>query len=569
MLIRRHSSIVPWLSLVGVIWLQSFNGSNTDFPAYSSQLKNLLSISQIQLNNLAFASDAGKLFGWFSGVAAVFLPLWMVLTIGGILGLIGYGLQFLFVVHKISYLSYWHIFLLNILAGNSICWINTVCYMTIIRNFSFQYSQVAVGLSTSYVGLSAKVYTNIVDAISSSTSTSSSSSRSSGSVTSSRAELYLFLNSILPLMVSLITAPIFRDIMNKAEGTIIIKQEGFTVMFLITIVTGIYSVMGSLGLKKISLISPLIYAIFLGVLLLVIPLMVPVALSIREGLLKCWIKMLREKKVCSIDHDKVVAVYDDNQSRVVIEVKEQEAAAGSVVEEEEEEEEEEEDSYSTTSTSGTEIEIMRVREEIGVKEMVRRVDFWLYFFVYMFGATLGLVFMNNLGQIAESRGQAATSLVSLSSSFGSKYMLSTTASIVTLMAPIAGAFFLLVSTISTISLYIRTVIIGVCCGAFTSLTVSATTELFGVKNFSVNHNIIVANIPIGSFLFGTSAAVLYQRSSQGGASLNNGNCMGPECYRNTFLIWGSIATLGTLLAFILYTEEWYAQKHRITNKSRQ
>ncbi|MCI27963.1 hypothetical protein A2U01_0049163 [Trifolium medium] len=85
------SSTLQWLSLVGIIWLQAINGTNSNFPAYSSQLKQLLSISQIQLNNLAFASDAGKLFGWFSGLAAIYLPLWLVLTIGSFLGLIGYA----------------------------------------------------------------------------------------------------------------------------------------------------------------------------------------------------------------------------------------------------------------------------------------------------------------------------------------------------------------------------------------------------------------------------------------------------------------------------------------------
>lgn len=42
-----------------------------------------------------------------------------------------------------------------------------------------------------------------------------------------------------------------------------------------------------------------------------------------------------------------------------------------------------------------------VREEIGVRLMVTRIEFWLYFFVYLFGVTVGLVFLNNLGQIAE------------------------------------------------------------------------------------------------------------------------------------------------------------------------
>ncbi|EOY34653.1 Uncharacterized protein TCM_042253 [Theobroma cacao] len=55
---------LQWLSLVGIIWLQSINVTNTNFSAYSTRLKTLLSISQLQLNN------AGKLFGWLAGTAA-------------------------------------------------------------------------------------------------------------------------------------------------------------------------------------------------------------------------------------------------------------------------------------------------------------------------------------------------------------------------------------------------------------------------------------------------------------------------------------------------------------------
>ncbi|BBH04575.1 Major facilitator superfamily protein [Prunus dulcis] len=96
---------LQWLSLVGIIWLQSINGTNTNFPAYSSQLKNVLSMSQIQLNNLAFASDAGKLLGWFSGIAAIYLPLWLVLLIVPL-------------HHKPNPSpSYWLIFFLTVLAG--------------------------------------------------------------------------------------------------------------------------------------------------------------------------------------------------------------------------------------------------------------------------------------------------------------------------------------------------------------------------------------------------------------------------------------------------------------------
>ncbi|XP_061354309.1 protein NUCLEAR FUSION DEFECTIVE 4 isoform X2 [Gastrolobium bilobum] len=482
------STAFQWLSLIGSIWLQAINGTNTNFPAYSSQLKQLLSMSQVQLNNLAFASDAGKLFGCFSGMAAVYLPLWLVLMIGSTLGLIGYGVQYLFITNQISSLSYWHVFFLTVLAGNSICWINTVCYVVTIRNFSSD-RQVAVGLTTSYQGLSAKIYTSIVDAVSE----------------HKKARTFLFLNSILPVIVGLIAAPLVREIevsRPKHMGV------GFVVMFVITIATGIYAVMTSLQFVS-NKISPL--GNLVGIIVsLFLPLLVSVSVKIKN------------------------------------EMKEGE--------------------------DSREVQEVGIREEIGVMLMLQRIDFWLYFFVYLFGATLGLVFLNNLGQIAESRGYSDTSsLVSLSSSFGffgrlmpsimdyfyrGKCKISRPASMVALMAPTAGAFFLLLNK-THVALYISTAIIGVCTGAITSISVSTTTELFGPKNFSVNHNVVVANIPIGSFLFGYLAALIYRKEGHG-----HGKCMGMECYKNTFIIWGSLCFFGTFLALILHarTRKFYSQK---------
>nr|GMD20278.1 protein NUCLEAR FUSION DEFECTIVE 4-like [Ipomoea batatas] len=47
-----------------------------------------------------------KLFGWFSGIAALYLPLWLVLLVG----FVGYGVQYLFLIEKIASLSYWQVF---------------------------------------------------------------------------------------------------------------------------------------------------------------------------------------------------------------------------------------------------------------------------------------------------------------------------------------------------------------------------------------------------------------------------------------------------------------------------
>ncbi|KAF9604433.1 hypothetical protein IFM89_006442 [Coptis chinensis] len=129
-------------------------------------------------------------------------------------------------------------------------------------------------------------------------------------------------------------------------------------------------------------------------------------------------------------------------------------------------------------------------------------------------------------------------------------MVSKPVSISILMTTMAGAFFLLLHTNNT-TLYISTTIIGVCTGAISSIAVSTTTELFGTKKFNVNHNIVVANIPIGSCVFGYFAAVLYQREENHTEGMN-WRCMGEDCYRKTFIIWGTVCSFGTLLSFILY-----------------
>ena len=234
--------------------------------------------------------------------------------------------------------------------------------MVTISNFPFD-RQVAVGISTSYLGISAKIYTNLVDAF-------------FPSSPKERAKAFLLLNSILPLVVCIFVAPMIRDISSGKSRRVEIE---FVVIFVITIITGIYAVTTSFGSTSQGL-SPVTVVIGMGMLLLA-PAVVPVAEKTIERLQnKCWIR--REESV----HDINVV----------------EKVGGLEIE----------DGCRGGDTSVGE-------NNIGVKLMVMMVEFWLYFFVYLFGATLGLVYLNNLGQIAESRGSSKTSsLVSLSSSFG-------------------------------------------------------------------------------------------------------------------------------------------------------
>ncbi|CAO1946432.1 unnamed protein product [Urochloa humidicola] len=511
-------SSAHWLSLVGSIWLQTINGPNADFPVYSSQLKDLKQISQVQLNFLAFASDAGKLFGWFSGVAALHLPLWLVASIGASFGLVGYGVQYLFL--DSAGLRYWHLFLLTSLAGNGICWINTVCYLLCIRNFGSS-SRVAVSLATSYLGLSAKVYTSLADSI--------------PGLANSKAKAYLLLNAVVPMLVTVVVAPSLR-VVELVSSPASCTDAAFLVMFAITLATGACAVVGSIGSTSSNELSSREHMVSLGVLLAT-PILIPLGLRIRESLNKIW-ETKRENRIHDLGADDIVAI--DIADDAAESVKDGDNSAAD--------------------------EIMKPREEVGGLQLLKRLDFWLYFFSYMFSGTLGLVFLNNLGQIAESRRLAQTgtsTLVSLSSSFGffgrllpsfmdyysakSGYSISRTGSMASLMAPMAGAFFLLLNP-SNFFLYLSTAVIGTCTGAITSVAVSATSELFGTKNFGVNHNVVVSNIPVGSLCFGYFSAYLYQRGAAGSGL----RCIGPACYQQTFVLWGAMCAVGTLLCSVLY-----------------
>lgn len=348
------SALFPWLSLVGIIWLQAISGTNTDFAAYSCLLKSRLDITQVQLNNLAFASDAGKLFGWFSGIAATRFPLWSILVVGIITGAIGYGVQFLSLRPDISPLPYWHYFILQILAGTSICWVNTSCYITAMRKFPADHGFV-LGLATSYTGLSAKVYVVIAQMLT--------------GTNSSNRSIYLLLNCFVPIGIGLVTAPLLMETKPAMTG----NRKGLLVVFVLAGATGIYAVVDTLAPKIGNLKMP---EDFLLVMVALVAVVVPLVMFSN-----------RKQKL---------------DSAAVI------AAEEHVVETESEE----------GNGSESEEEVKKLSGEHQVWKLVKSVEFWLYFLVYLCGGTMGLVYANNLGQIAKSRGVPEAVLLSISSSFG-------------------------------------------------------------------------------------------------------------------------------------------------------
>ncbi|KAK8949869.1 hypothetical protein KSP40_PGU013826 [Platanthera guangdongensis] len=467
-------SVLPWLTLATVIWLQAIADTNTDFSAYSSELKTRLSISQVKLNYLAVASDAGKFFGWCAGAATFRLPLWSVLAVGATLGAAGYGVQFLYFCRKISTLSYAQFFFLNMLNGNSICWLNTTGYTAVRRQFFLADHGAVFALTTSYTGLTANIYLSMAETV-----------IGKSSVVRGDKSVYLLLNAVAPVAVALFTIPTLAAMRPKPAD----MKAGLVTMFSVAGVTGAYTVIQTTlpAMRSSSGTIPATVLMVMVTAVVVVPVVKAGKWVMRGNVNNVWV-------------------------------------------------------------------------------LVKKVTFWVYFLVYLCGATLGVVYGNHLGQISKSRHVSDSILLSVSSSFGffgrlataplsvfsrSKYKISNTGTVAVLMVAMSVSFFLLLCPGDGF-LFVSTAVIGLCSGAISSIAVSVTSELFGQENFPVNHNIVLMNIPIGSFLFGTVAAVIYDNAGGKEGEGRHGLCIGMACYSLVFIIWGCICSLGAILSFVLF-----------------
>ncbi|CAK9177452.1 unnamed protein product [Ilex paraguariensis] len=227
-------------------------------------------------------------------------------------------------------------------------------------------------------------------------------------------------------------------------------------------------------------------------------------------------------------------------------------------------------------------------EEHPATLLVRRSDFWLYYIAYFCGGTIGLVYSNNLGQISESLGYSSqtsslVTLYSVCSFFGRllsaapdflrhKVYFARTGWLAVALVPTPTAFFLLALSGSKAALSAATALIGLSSGFVFSAAVSITSELFGPNSASVNHNILITNIPLGSLLYGLLAALVYDANlgSSNTVVLMDGStvCMGRKCYFETFFLWGCISLLGVASSSSLYlrTRAAYDRLHRNRNR---
>lgn len=265
-------------------------------------------------------------------------------------------------------------FLLCLLAGLSICWFNTVCFVLCIRNFSANRC-LALSLTVSFNGVSAALYTLVVKAINGSPSS------------------YLLLNAVLPVITSLAALiPILRQppvpsLSRRRDAQI------FLLLNSIAFLTGVYLLL----LNPVAPNPATSRLLLAGALiLLVLPLAIPGIIVARECALHTIYSTQLEDTEDDRDIHKELIPGDGELENHVREISP-----------------DNNDNESTLCCSSSswcnefmsKDRLVLLGEEHDAKSLIRRFDFWIYYISYFCGGTLGIVYSNNLGQIAQSLGR--------------------------------------------------------------------------------------------------------------------------------------------------------------------
>lgn len=226
----------------------------------------------------------------------------------------------------------------------------------------------------------------------------------------------------------------------------------------------------------------------------------------------------------------------------------------------------------------------RLGEEHTIAQALASMDFWLLFTSFLMGVGTGLAVMNNLGQMGSAMGYSDVSIfVSMTSIWGffgrlasgtiSEHFIKTratprpawNAASQVLMA----AGYVVMALGMPGSLFVGSVVVGICYGVRVAVTVPTASELFGLKHYGLIYNILILNLPLGSFLFsGLLAGLLYDAEAT--AVPGGGNtCAGAHCYRLVFVVMAVACVAGFALDVLLSlrTRRVYAKIHQAKSRS--
>ncbi|XP_010532110.2 PREDICTED: protein NUCLEAR FUSION DEFECTIVE 4-like, partial [Tarenaya hassleriana] len=519
------------------VWVQMAAGSGATFPLYSAALKSVLGFNQQQVTILGVANDFGENVGLLPGYASNKLQPWAVLLVGASACFLGFGVLWLAVTETVQGLPFWLLFLALVIATNSNSWFNTAILVTNMRNFPFSRGTVG-GILKGYVGISGAAYTVLYSMM----------------LYHSPSNLLLLLTVGVPVLCLLVMY--FVRPCTPAFGEDSSEHAHFTFVLTTSILLAMYLLVTTIVSEVVSLSSVVRYILLATmVILLMSPLAIPIkmtffrASSRRNSPLPDSSEVSAQEETESTQKEPLLATSSPSASFL-----------GSLLDED-----------------PMDMEILLAEGEGAVKkkrkprrgedfkfgEAFVKADFWLLWFVYFLGMGSGVTVSNNLAQIGFAFGVKDTTILLCLFSFcnfigrltsgaiSEHFVRSRTLPRTFWMGAsqlLMALTFLLFATALEHTIYIATALIAIGMG-FQFVSISTVSELFGLKHFGINFNFILLGNPIGATIFSAVlAGHVYDIEAEKQATQT---CIGPDCFRLTFLVLAGVCGLGTLLSIVL------------------
>ncbi|XP_061945987.1 protein NUCLEAR FUSION DEFECTIVE 4-like isoform X2 [Populus nigra] len=498
-IVLKAGSRPPWVGLAAAVWVLIAAGNGYNFPLYSPSLKSVLGLNQQQITILGVANDIGESVGLLPGIACNKFPPWALLSVGVVFCFLGYGVLWLTVTQTVIGLPYWLIWVALVVATNSTTWFGTAVLVTNMRNFPLSRGTVS-GILKGYAGIAAAVYTVIYKLV----------------LKDSDSELLLILTLGIPILC--LAMMYFIRPCSPASGEDSSEHVHFIFSQVASVLLALYLLITTIISGVVSLSDTVSYIL---VLIMVIILMSPLAIPVKMTLFPA-------------EHKRHVPPSDSSDHLVP---KEGESTPT--------------DSLLTPSSSGTNLgsfyenddaldaDILLAVGEGAVKKK-RRPRRGVAFGLEDTTLLLTLFsFCNFVGRIGS--GAVSEHFVRLKMIPRTLWM--TFALMVMLVTFILFAFAL------NGILYAAIPLLGICYGVLYAIMVPTVSELFGLKHFGLIYSFMGLGNPIGALLFsGTLAGYVYDAEA---AKQSSSSCVGPDCFKMTFLVLAGVCGLGTILSIIL------------------
>ncbi|KAG6469395.1 hypothetical protein ZIOFF_074110 [Zingiber officinale] len=563
----------PWLGFAASVLVQVAGGTGYTFPLYSHSLKKAMGYKQRQITLLGVANDFGENFGIIAGLLCNRFPPWSILLVGATCCFLGFGALWSAVSLTFPNLHYCLLWLALCIATNSSAWFGTGVIVTNLRNFPHRRGTVA-GILKGYAGLGGAVYTILY----------------TGVLHGSSTKLLWFMAVGVPI-VSLATMFFVRPFVPPLETNHPSEQRHFMFIQIASVILGIYILFYTI-VDYLLPLSDAVISVLVGVMILLLfaPLAIPIKMTLFPS---------RTEDNNTEENEPLLAASSSSNDPGDAQENEQSQAASSSNDPGRTQEIEQLVAASqeivpllaasTTNdpenapeiSEGFDLNALLAEEESGTRrrrprrgenfefhQALIKADFWLLFMAYFLGVGSGVTVLNNLAQIGVAAGLEDTTLLLCIFSFcnfvgrigggsASEYLarsrlVSRTIWMTATQAIMVIAFLLYASDING-TLYVSTGMLGVGYGVQFSVMLPTVSEIFGLKHFGLLYNFMLLGNPLGAFLFsGLLAGYLYDKEAAKQLP-DSSTCLGPNCFRSTFLFLAGMCTLGSLLSSILST----------------